>query len=265
MQRLHEELTARGLAPRTVSLYARTIRNADHWFTSHGGTLARATASEIAEYLATQPRTWGVRNLRRAAFTHYWQIVGRTDPPLRTLRVPTKPRMVCRALEPDDARILAKAAREHGGAAGLAVALGLYMGLRREEIAAVRWEDFSKGWLRVIGKGEKQADLPVHPVVEELLGRYPRRDIWLFPGEQGREHVTPATVWEWTRQLADAAGLGRVSTHVLRHTCLATANDNTGDLRATQEFARHSRPETTAGYTRATARRLDAVMRSIDY
>ena len=35
---------------------------------------------------------------------------------------------------------------------------------------------------------------------------------------------------------------------------IATANDATGDLRATQDFARHAHPETTAIYTRTTDR-----------
>ncbi|MDQ3575298.1 MAG: tyrosine-type recombinase/integrase [Actinomycetota bacterium] len=247
-----------------MALYVRTIRNAERWFEHHGLSLATATAVEVADYLATQSRTWSVRNLLRAALTHYWDITGHADPPLRAMRVPSKPRMVCRALDPGDARILAKAARAHGGSAGMAAVLGLYMGLRREEIAGVRWDDFSESELRVIGKGEKQADLPLHPVVLELLAEHPRRGPWLFPGE-GRDHVHPATVWQWIRDLAQAAGVGLVSTHILRHTCLATANDATGDLRAVQEFARHARPETTANYTRASAQRLDAVMRSIDY
>lgn len=36
-------------------------------------------------------------------------------------------------------------------------------------------------------------------------------------------------------------------------------------LRAVQEFARHARPETTSGYTRATKHRLLEVMRSLEY
>ena len=61
-----------------------------------------------------------------------------------------------------------------------------------------------------------------------------------------------ATIWTWTSQVAEAAGLGHVQTHRLRHTSLTTALDNTKDLRSVMEFARHSRPQTTAGYTRTT-------------
>jgi integrase len=52
---------------------------------------------------------------------------------------------------------------------------------------------------------------------------------------------------------------------VLRHTALAEANDRSRDLRTVQEIARHSRPETTAGYTRTTSRRMAAVVAMIDY
>jgi len=56
-----------------------------------------------------------------------------------------------------------------------------------------------------------------------------------------------------------------VRPHELRHTALATALDRTKDLRAVMTFAGHARPETTAGYTRTTRKRLEAVVAAIDY
>jgi integrase len=150
------------------------------------------------------------------------------------------------------------------GAAGLAVALGLYQALRRTEIAELRWDCFEDGWLTLTGKGGVTANLPVHPVVAELLERHDRSGPWLFPGRFGGP-VTPATIWQWIRDLADEAGIVGMTTHRLRHTALATANDATGDLRSVQAFARHADPRVTAGYTRASRRRLQAVVASIDY
>ncbi len=46
--------------------------------------------------------------------------------------------------------------------------------------------------------------------------------------------------------MAEAEGLGHVRTHQLRHTSLTTALDNTENLRAVMEFARHELPQTTA-------------------
>ena len=77
--------------------------------------------------------------------------------------------------------------------------------------------------------------------------------------------MCPSTIWDWTSRVAEAAGLGHVQTHQLRHTSLTTALDNTGNLRSVMEFARHSRPQTTAGYTRTTKEQLLAVMEALDF
>jgi integrase len=174
--------------------------------------------------------------------------------------------MICRALERDEAKILASAARSRGGDAGFAVILGLYQALRREEIATLRWENFDdQGWLTVTGKGGVTASIPVRATVAEMLALRSRGDDYIFPGRAAGRPVTPTTVWNWVGRVAKDAGLSGVTPHRLRHTCLATANDATGDLRSVQAFARHADPRVTAGYTRATNERLRAVVNSVEY
>lgn len=265
MTTLTEHLQLRGLAPRSVYRYVRGAEAAERWFAQHGYELRTATPSQVGKYLETTPHTHASRNLVRASLTHYWRWTEREAPPLGALRVPKKPEMVCRAVEPEDGKLLAKTARNRGDPKGLAVAIGLYLGLRREEIATLRWSCFDgNGWVRVMGKGERTRTLPVHPVLAELLAAHPRTGAYVFPGRLS-DHVCPATIWTWTLQVAEEAGVGYVSTHVLRHTALATANDATGDLRSVQSFAGHANPAVTAGYTRTTKRRLTAVMESLDY
>jgi integrase len=86
----------------------------------------------------------------------------------------------------------------------------------------------------------------------------------VFPGRRGG-HVTPTTVWTWSRRLGRVALGAPVATHVLRHTAIATLNDCTRDLRTAQEFARHASPETTVIYTRVRRDRLVAAVAAIDY
>jgi len=212
------------------------------------------------------PDTNSSRKQLRTALKHYWTMSGRIDPPARAVRVPPKPRGICRAIEPDDARILVKTALGWHPQ-GLAVLFGLYMALRAGEIASARWDRFSPefDWYTVTGKGDVTATIPVHPVLCAELAGYQSAYVYLFPGSRRRAYVTATTVWQWTRDVAVEAGIGQIQTHQLRHTALATANDATGDLRATQAFARHARPETTAIYTRATAARLRAVVDALDY
>lgn len=263
---LRDLFLARGLAPKTAALYARTIEAAMGWSAQQGTTLRRLSPGLLAEYVETLPRTWSSRKLLRSALAHYWDATGRHNPPLAAIRVPPKPEMVCRAHEDDEARLLAKEARDRQDSKGLVVLLGLYQAMRREEIATLPWDAVAGGWLRVIGKGERERRLPIHQVVDEALARlrHPSAGRWVFPGRFGGP-VHVATVWAWTLEVAAAAGVEGVTPHRLRHTSLAIANDNTGDLRAVQAFAGHSRPETTAGYTRATTRRLRAVVDSIEF
>jgi integrase len=264
--KIREALMARGLSARSAQLYQRELWRIGRWCVANGWTLNNVPASALTAYVATRPATWSTRKLIRHSLIHYWAIAGRANPPVWALPIPRKPRMRCRALEPDEARTLAKAARARGDREGLAVLLALYVGLRREEISRLRWADVQDdGWLRIFGKGGTTAQLPMHPAVLHALSKLPRDSEWIFPGQHRGRPVVPTTVWLWIGQVGEQAGLEHVTPHRLRHTCLATANDNTGDLRAVQELARHSRPETTAGYTRVTAQRLKAVVASLDY
>lgn len=246
-------------------LYARTIVAAERWCEVQGLALASLSGELLVEYVATRPLTHSSRTILRASLRHYWEHVGRDDPPLQAVRVPPEPRHACRALEEDDARILAKAARARGDRKGQAVILGLYQAMRREEIASAEWAWLREpGHIRIMGKGSKERRIPLHPVAAEALTWLPRMGAYIFAGRYGGP-VTPATIWAWVREVSEGAGVPIVPPHVLRHTSLATANDNTGDLRAVQAFAGHAKPETTATYTRATGRRLAAVVASLDY
>lgn len=260
---------ARGLAPKTAALYARTVAALAGWCAGQGTTIDDIGAVQLAAYVTSLPRTWASRKLLRTVLKHYWDATGRQDGPLAVVRVPAKPTMVCRAHEDDEARILAKAAQARGDRKGLAVILGLYQAMRREEIATLPWAAFQGSWLRVIGKGERERRIPIHPVTEVAAARlrHPSAGAspWVFPGRFGGRPSNPATIWAWIGEVAEEAGVAEVTPHRLRHTALALANDNTGDLRAVQAFAGHSRPETTAGYTRASTRALRAVVDSIDY
>lgn len=267
-----DELLGLGLSPRTAYAYARIIDRVESMLGQRGTDLSSCTAVDVAAVVQGWRASNASRGQLRAALVRAWELLERDDPPLRALRVPPKPRARSRALEPDSATKLEQEAWNRRDLPGLAVLIGLYAGLRRFEIANLRWEDVvvdehgTPTWLRVLGKGEVLADVPVHPVLARALGDYYRRaGGWIFPGRTSAGPVHPGTIWAYVRQVAADAGLAVVPTHVLRHTALAEANDRSGDLRAVQEIARHARPETTAGYTRVTSERLRRVVGMIDY
>jgi integrase len=230
-----------------------------------GTTAEDLDVGTLDALMDTFPLSRSSRQLAKSVLTHFWIWRGRDARLARAIRLPSKPKMKCRALDESHALALELEAHRWGHPEGTAVLVGLYAALRRAEIAALRWDALAGDWLTLVGKGGVTAAIPVHRVLREVLERIPVDDEWIFPGAGQRGHVSPTTVWTWIRKVSDSAGIPTVSTHELRHTSLTTALDRTHDLRAVQELARHARPETTAGYTRTTARRLVAVVNHIDY
>jgi integrase/recombinase XerD len=252
-----EYLIGEGLAPRTIRIYVGLMEQAGAHL-----DLATVRPGELADYAAHIPFSHSRRGQFVAALNHYWRSVGRYDGPAKAIRVPPQPEMVCQAVTDDQARDLVKTALGWHPE-GLAVLFGMYLALRCSEIAMAEWSRFSDGyeWYTVTGKFDKTATLPVHPTLRaELSGG----GGYVFAGRFGG-HVRPATIWDWTKKVGRAAGIEGLRTHQLRHTALTVANDTTGDLRAVQTFARHSKPSTTAGYTRTKATRLREVSDSLDY
>jgi site-specific recombinase XerD len=259
-------LLAQGLSPKTVGEYQRKIRQSLEWCSNHRISLFSATPSDLVGLASIVPASASSRRQLRSALQHWWDWMGRPDPPVKAIRVPRKPPGRCRALEPAQARDLVKHAIGWHPE-GLAVLLGMYAALRVAEIASSRWDRIDGDTLTVMGKGDRTRYLPIHPVLgSELDTAHKRsRSEWLFPGSRGRPYVTTATVWGWCKTVAAGVGIEGMQTHQLRHSCLATMNDGTGDLRATQEFAGHARPETTSIYTRVTAQRLTDAVLALDY
>lgn len=172
-----------------------------------------------------------------------------------------------RGLEHDQAVALAETAKV-SGIPGLAVLVGLFTAGRASEIASLSWRRIDFDARRVTLERAKLRDfhtIPLHPHLHALLE--PRRipgEVWVFEGRYGG-HVAPKTVLGWVKEVATAAGIGNVTTHQLRHTSLTEAYDSTGDLRAVQDFAGHTKVETTVLYTRVNQRRMDAAIESLNY
>ncbi len=255
-------LLALGLAPRTVAVYERALERFIVFAIDEDFSPLEANVFDLSGYAQTLPNTATSKRQHRVALRHWFEWQGRTDAPLAAIRVPPKKRGVSRALEPAQAVALARTAAGWWPQGGT-VLLGLDLGLRREEIAQARWDRFDPGfeWYTVLGKGDVEAVIPVHPVLGEQLllphmGAFP----WVFPGRSSA-HVSPGTIGHWIGYVGDEAGIPNLSPHRLRHTAIATVNDASGDLRMAQEFARHADIETTMIYTRVG---IDRLKRAVD-
>lgn len=228
--------------PHTVRAWSRTV---------HGSRAMLAQAAAMISHLC---RIHDIENLSSC------------------IPVPREPRRASKALDADKAAKL-EAHAHTAGLAGSATLLGLYTAARRSEIAGMQWKYVTiteeKG--RLGGsltfwrpKNRDWHTVPLNPVLAQHLQARHTSEQWLFPGRHGG-HVAPAQIWRWCTKVAEDAGVGHVTPHVWRHTCLSMANDESGDLRATMDLAGHTSPEVTARYTRVGGQRLQNVVNMLDY
>ena len=161
----------------------------------------------------------------------------------------------CRGLDRCDlGTFLFTAERYDRDHAALAALLGLN-GLRVSEACATNAEDlgFDRGHrtLRIVGKGNKPAVIPLVPRVA--------RTIDLAIGERCEgpilhrhdgQRLDRRTAHRWVRSIGKRAGLGIVHRHMLRAAFIMAALDAGVPLRDVQIAARHADPRTTTIYDR---------------
>lgn len=263
-----EYLIGEGFAPKTIAIKMQYARRAAIWMEENRGvTLDEASALDVADFADTMQAHRSTRAHVRGALRDWWAFVERVRPPVKAIRLPRKARAITKALSDGEiAAMLETADGDHP--AGTAVVLGYYLALRASEIATARWDGFDRPrrWYTLQGaKGGGLASLPVHPALRDHLAELEPGGPWIFPGGRGRDFVTTTTIVNRIKAIAELAGVEGMHPHRLRHTALARANDILGDLRAVSEFTRHARVETTMGYTRTTAQKLEAVSESLGF
>lgn len=176
-----EHLLLQGLAANTIRVYRGAVERAEQWLhATCGYGLDLASVTDLAVYAATLPISNSTRGQLRSALKLWYEHTGTPGAPHRAVRVPPQPELVCLALEDDEARAVVKVALGWWPQ-GTAVLFGLYLALRRTEIATAEWDRYSDGWYTVTGKGDRTATLPVHPVLAGELAVVPRSERWVFP------------------------------------------------------------------------------------
>ena len=263
VEALRDYLTGQGLSPTTIRNYSGALARAVAWADSSGADLEDLTNSETATLAGIFPPSNSSRRHLRAALVHYWDMLN-LDGPVKAIRVPPRPTPRWRGLEDDQVADLLDVARGDWPRGGV-VYLGLYLGLRREEIATLRWRDFDDdlAWARIQGKADRVRWLPVHDELAQLLRSVRWPGEWVFPGRLGG-HISLATVNNWIRQLGDAARIDGLHPHQLRHTAGGKVNDSLRDIYAAQGFLGHAQVETTQVYSRLARDRLVDAVRTFD-
>lgn len=131
-------------------------------------------------------------------------------------------------------------------------------GLRVSELTSLRIQDlfFGEGYIRVIGKGDKQRIVPISAVARERIHRYldkrpgarSNEDI-LFLNNRGGK-LTRVMVFTILKEAAQRAGIHKhISPHTFRHSFATHLLEGGASIRQVQEMLGHESILTTEIYT----------------
>jgi len=280
----------RGRSANTLKAYTTDLRTYVSWLDERGLAIAEVDEAALTAYVndlragdrapsSVKRMLVSVRGLHRFLAE---ETEGVPDP-AADLEVPKSPKGLPKALsEAEVEQLLASvtgtdpiARRDR---AVLEVLYGT--GARIGELSGMSLSDLDldAGLVRLFGKGAKERIVP--------LGSHALRALVDWLGPQGRPLLEPERwkrrddadavflnqrggrlqrqgAWLVVRKAGDEVGLGgRLTPHVLRHSCATHMLDHGADIRTVQELLGHASISTTQVYTLVSGERLQSVYRS---
>ena len=274
----------RGLADNTLAAYRRDLQRFLRHLARRGDVdPQRITPDDVLAFMSAEKvRGLAVSSIARAQvavkmFVRYLQMEGRLKRDLISLM--DGPRVWQRL--PDvlnerevDRLMAAPRPSDPLGLRDKALLEVLYAsGMRASEIAGMKLTDLhlDVGYLRVVGKGQKERVVPIGTAAREALeaylaGQRPRldpahRQAEVFLSRTGRP-LDRETVWRIVKKYARRARIDKTITpHTLRHSFATHLVAHGADLRAVQEMLGHVNIATTQRYLHVDASRLKAIHR----
>jgi len=271
----------RGLADHSLASYRRDLLQFAEYASESGSSLREATSEEIRGFLAGGEWQPSTRARKAAALRGFYQLAVQrgtvASDPTRTLASPRPEKTLPRTLSVAAvARMLALPKGDPRGLRDRALLETLYgAGLRASEILALRIQDVDMdgGFVRTVGKGQKERVVPLGRKAIQALRAYDVRGRRLLGGagtlkapemflnNRGRG-LSRQGLHLIIKRYARLAGLpADVSAHTLRHSFATHLLEGGADLRAVQEMLGHADLSTTQIYTHVSAAHLQKVYR----
>ena len=124
------------------------------------------------------------------------------------------------------------------------------LGLRISELSSLKLEDISSQWIRVLGKGNKQRDIPLIKSTKELIDKFlaqnsPKKFLFEKKGERLSENSLRYIVNKVFRRVSL-----KVTPHQLRHSYATALLNQNARIADVSELLGHSSMATTQIYTK---------------
>ncbi len=273
----------RGLAPLTLSAYARDLQDFWEFLASRGLTAwAAVDLADLQGYLAAlEARGLAARSRARrlSALRQFFRFLQREEQvaanPVELLDSPRLPQRLPQVMGEADVAMLLNAPdpATPAGVRDQALLEVLYAtGLRVSELVGLTFKqlDLRRGMVRPLGKGSKERVVPMVPVAVEKLQLYldqarPRllkgkESPYVFVNHRGGR-LSRQGFWKLLKQYALKAGVKTLSPHTLRHSFATHLLSRGANLRVLQMLLGHADLATTQIYTHLDAARLKLVHR----
>lgn len=150
--------------------------------------------------------------------------------------------------------------------ARMLVTLFYATGMRLSELIQLKEKqvDLSRMILKVLGKGNKERVIPIHPEIKDLLQTYTaekRKRFAALPDtvlvtESGKKLYPKYAYLQVRKYLGEASTLEKKSPHVLRHSFATHLLNHGADLNAVKELLGHASLAATQVYTHNTIEKL---------
>jgi len=265
-----------GLSENTLAAYGSDLRIFVKWLKSKA--VFEVDQSDIAAFMASRYKAGvGSRSAARflSSLRRFYGYLFRegyvTTDPTELIEAPHIGRTLPDTLSEKDIDLLLDAPEITGilGFRDKTMLELLYAtGLRVSELIGLKFEqvNFRQGFVRVMGKGNKERLVPVGEEAMEWLENYmegaridilaERQSDFLFVTKRG-SGMTRQTFWHVIKRYAKKAGITKhLSPHTLRHAFATHLLNHGADLRVVQLLLGHSDLSTTQIYTHIAQERL---------
>ncbi|KAB2493707.1 site-specific tyrosine recombinase XerD [Priestia endophytica] len=281
---IHYLVVERGLAPNTIESYKRDLVKYAEYLkkvetVSSFEEVTREHIIAFMRYMMENGKSSKTIARHIASIRSFHQFLLREhimdkDPSVH-IETPQVERTLPKVLSPDEVEALLTAPDESTpfGRREKAMLELLYAtGIRVTELMNLNVEDvhMTMGFVRCIGKGDKERIVPMGKMASEALQKYieesrpkllkrNQKEEALFLNHHGRR-LTRQGFWKILKKLALSAQIEKELTpHTLRHSFATHLLENGADLRAVQEMLGHADISTTQIYTHVTKKRLKDV------
>lgn len=261
----------KGLSDNSVAAYQQDLQRLQDYMDKHGIDIVRASFDDLQAFIfetfkeipsvRTQARLIaGIHSFYRFLLYHHYI----EQDPSELLETPKKELHLPEVLSLEEidlmiAQIDMSKSESHRNRAIIEILYG--SGLRVSELVNLRLSNMyiQEGYMRIIGKGNKQRLVPLSPVAIQWFSYWledrNNLDIKLeaidiaFLNRRGKQ-LTRAMIFTIIKSLAREAGIHKtISPHTLRHSFATHLLQNGADLRIIQQLLGHESISTTEIYT----------------